>query len=173
MAKSPENPGKTRGKDPDKERAAGKPKAMAAARRLLREAKTCALATAMGPEGRPYGSLVLVAMGRNGAPILLLSTLAQHTKNLTGDNRMSLLFDGTLGLADPLTGPRLTLLGRATVSRDLDVRARFLARHPSAKRYVDFQDFAFWRVKISRAHFIGGFGQIYWLTAADLGVEKI
>jgi putative heme iron utilization protein len=179
MAKSPKSPKSARSLG--KSKAPVYAKALSAARRLLREAKTCALSTAMTsagaapgePDAQPYGSLALVAMGQDGAPILLISELAQHTKNLTGDHRLSLLFDGTQGLADPLTGPRLTLLGRATVSRDPKLRARFLARHPSAKRYADFKDFAFWRVEIERAHFIGGFGQIFWLTADELGAKKI
>src|SRR6185437_2650559 len=81
------------------------------ARRLVRGADRGTLATAL--EGWPYASLVLVATAPDGAPLLLLSTLARHTANIAAEPRVSLLVDGTAGLADPLTGPRASLLGRA------------------------------------------------------------
>ncbi|MGH7184968.1 MAG: pyridoxamine 5'-phosphate oxidase family protein, partial [Pseudomonadota bacterium] len=83
-------------------------------RRLMRAAGQATLATALARDasGRPYASLVLVALDDDGSPILLLSDLADHSRNLQADARAALLFDGTAGLADPLTGPRATVLGR-------------------------------------------------------------
>ena len=63
--------------------------------------------------GHPYASLVLVATEPDGTPLFLISRLALHTRNLEQDARASLLIDGTDGLADPLTGGRLTLIGHA------------------------------------------------------------
>ena len=109
----------------------------------------------------PYGSLVLVAADVDGAPLMLLSDLADHTRNLAGDSRASLLLDATSGLADPLTGARATLIGRVTrVERRL---ARFLARHPSADRYAAFGDFNLYRLEVERAHLVAGFGKIHWV----------
>ena len=140
----------------------------AAARRLLRSRPTAALCTLLGSERWPYGSLVLTACDHDGTPILLISALAEHTRNIRAEPAVSLLFDGTVGLAEPLTGPRLTLLGRAAPDSGPRLRSRFLARHPGAALYADFKDFAFYRVEPTRAHLVAGFGRIHWLEAAEL-----
>jgi heme iron utilization protein len=138
------------------------------ARRLVRAARTASLSSHMAEGGWPYGSLVLIACDLDAAPILLISRLAEHTRNIAADQRVALLIDGTAGLASPLTGPRLTLLGRVAVSTDLRHRARFLARHDDARTYADFGDFSFYRIAVERAHLVAGFGRIHWLTAADV-----
>src|SRR5215510_8374807 len=109
-------------------------------RNLLRGLDRASLACALpGEDGAswPYASLVLVAVDHDLAPILLLSNLAEHTKAIAADGRVSLLFDGTAGLAQPLTGPRITLQGTAAPTDDQRLRARFLARHPGAAMYAD------------------------------------
>ena len=111
---------------------------------------------------------MLIAGDRDGAPLLLLSDLAEHSRNIEADDRVSLLIDGTAGLDDPLTGPRLTLLGRVRVSAEPDHRRRFLAAHPGAAQYADFADFAVYRVALDSAHLVAGFGSIHWLTAEAL-----
>jgi putative heme iron utilization protein len=132
-------------------------------RQLMRAQSTAALGTAM--EGAPYVSLVLVAFDFDSAPLLLLSRLAQHTKNLLADPRVSLLFDGTAGLDDPLTGPRLTVLGSAAVCPDPEALNRYVARHPSASIYAGFSDFDLWKVRIASGHSVAGFGKIQWIQA--------
>jgi putative heme iron utilization protein len=99
---------------------------------------------------------------------LLLSDLAQHTKNLRADPRVSLLFEGTSEHPDPLAGPRLTLLGRAERCDDPLAAARFAARHPASADYAGFADFHLYRVAIERGHLVAGFGRIAWIEAADL-----
>lgn len=136
------------------------------ARELMRAQATAALGTTM--DGAPYVSLVLVAFDEDGSPLLLLSRLAQHTKNILADPRVSLLFDGTAGLEDPLTGPRLTVLGSAGVCDDRTALDRYLACHPSAATYAGFSDFNLYRVTIWRGHFVAGFGKIRWIEAAEL-----
>lgn len=147
------------------------------ARRLMRACDRAALATAQRPAddgaaaeaaGWPYPSLVLVAFDHDGSPLLLLSTLADHTRNLLADGRVGLLFDGTAGLAQPLTGARLSVLGRAERSDDPIHRERYLRRHPDAAFYAGFADFAIYRVTVERAHLVAGFGRIHWLSAAEL-----
>jgi putative heme iron utilization protein len=135
-------------------------------RALMRAQATAALGTLM--DGAPYVSLVLVAFDADGAPLLLLSRLAQHTRNLLADPRVSLLFDGTAGLDDPLTGPRLTVLGPAAPCPDPKALERYLARHPSAATYAGFGDFQLYRVGIERGHCVAGFGRIAWIEAAAL-----
>jgi len=140
------------------------------ARSLWRGQPTAALATAGGPDGWPYASLVLAACDQDGAPLLLLSGLAEHTRNLRRDPRVSLLFDGTIGLEERLTGARVSLLGRIAVTTEPRHRARFLNRHPSAAAYADFGDFAFYRVEPLRAHLVAGFGRIRWLEQDQLRI---
>jgi putative heme iron utilization protein len=139
------------------------------ARAVMRALDRATLATVargeMPEAGAPYASLVLVALDHDASPLLLISQLADHTKNLRADSRVSLLFDGTHGLAEPLTGPRVTLQGIAAPTDDRRLRARFLARHPAAALYADFRDFGFWRVAPGRAHLVAGFGRIYWIDA--------
>lgn len=139
------------------------------ARNLIRGQPTATLSTIAADGGWPYGSLVLVATDMAGQPVLLISTLAQHTKNLAADGRASLLFDGTVGLPERLTGARVTVLGKAVrCEGDTSIRDRFLSRHPSAAGYVDFGDFAFWRLEVERAHQVAGFGRINWIEKPDL-----
>lgn len=134
------------------------------ARAVARACKTASLATTMaGQNGQPYASLVLVAFDHDAAPVLLISRLAEHTRNLIGNDRVSLLCDGTTGMAEPLTGPRISLLGRAEKTDNPRHRTRFLARHPSAEMYAGFGDFAFYHLAIERAHIVAGFGRIHWL----------
>lgn len=142
----------------------------ALSRRIVRAAERAVLGTLL-PDGAPYASLVLVATASDGTPLLLLSELAEHTRNLRRDPRASLLVDGTAGHPDPLTGPRLTLQGGAAVIDDADVaaaRERFLARHPGAANYAGFADFRFWRIAVERGHLVAGFGRIAWLPGDAL-----
>src|SRR5438876_3957087 len=100
----------------------------AAARRLIRSGDRAALGTSFG--GRPFVSLVAAACDSDASPLLLLSDLAQHTKNLVAEPSVSLLFDDVAGYADPLAGPRLTLLGRAERCDNPRPAAPFAAPHP-------------------------------------------
>ncbi|MFC3675182.1 HugZ family pyridoxamine 5'-phosphate oxidase [Ferrovibrio xuzhouensis] len=130
------------------------------ARAVARACRTATLATSLA--GAPYASLVLVAFDLDGAPLLLISRLADHTKNILADGRVSLLCDGTAGFAEPLTGPRASLQGRAEKTDDPRHRARFLARQPSAEMYAGFGDFGFYRIAVERTHLVAGFGRIHW-----------
>ncbi|MFQ5985495.1 MAG: HugZ family protein [Alphaproteobacteria bacterium] len=138
------------------------------ARRLMRSATTAALATAVRDEaGWPYGSLVLLATDLDGTPLVFLSDLAEHSRNIAADERVSLLVRGGQEGEDPVAGPRLTLLGRANKSAVPRHRARFLARHPPARTYADFRDFHLYRVEVERAHLVAGFGRIHRLNGAE------
>jgi hypothetical protein len=136
-----------------------------AVRGLIRGAAQAALGTLLpGPNGlRPYVSLVTVATDIAGRPLLLLSTLSDHSRNIAGDDRVSLLFDGTRGYANPQQGPRVSLVGRIERCPEEHARRRFLARHPAAALYAGFADFAIFRVCDERAHWVGGFGRAAWV----------
>lgn len=143
-------------------------------RGLLRAADRATLATTMpagAPAGDgqaggwPYASLVLLAVDHDAAPLLLISGLAEHTRNLEAEPRAALLVDGTAGLDEPLTGARATVLGRFARDGAPERRDRYLRRHPSAAGYAGFGDFAIWRMTVERAHLVAGFGRIHWVGA--------
>jgi putative heme iron utilization protein len=132
------------------------------ARSLLRRSRQGALATLMTGSGDPYCSLVNVASHPDGSPILLISRLAVHTRNLLGDARVSLMLDERAE-GDPLEGSRILLAGRAgeVAGSDLEiVRRRYLNAHPSAEAFVNFKDFSFFRLQPSGTHLVAGFGRI-------------
>ena len=132
------------------------------AKSLTRRSRQGALATLMAGSGDPYCSLVNVASHPDGSPVLLISRLAVHTKNLLADDRVSLMLDERAP-GDPLEGARIMLAGRAVEAGDEDratLRRRYLAAHPSAEAFVDFKDFSFFRIKPFAAHLVAGFGRI-------------
>ena len=114
--------------------------------------------------GFPFGSRVIFAL-QGSTPLLLISTLASHTRNLVADDRCSLL---VAEAGDrPLTRGRVTLVCRSSrVGADAIEGARgvFLAAHPDASVYVDFRDFSLWRLEVSEARYVGGFGRMSWIS---------
>jgi hypothetical protein len=141
-----------------------------AAKKLLREARSGALATLMPGTGDPYCSLVNIATAFDGAPLILISKLAIHTKNVIADSRVSLMLDERKE-GDPLEGARVMLMGRAAVTTDDHDRRRYLARQPEAAMFAGFADFAFYRIEISAAHLVAGFGRIVDLKPQDILVD--
>lgn len=132
------------------------------ARLLLRRSRQGALATLMAGSGDPYCSLVNVAAHADGSPILLISRLAVHTKNILSDSRVSLMLDERAA-GDPLEGARIMLAGKAEQASGDDVavlRRRYLNAHPSAEAFVDFKDFSFVRITPAGLHLVAGFGRI-------------
>src|SRR4051812_13910562 len=126
------------------------PKAIA--KSLLRATRAGTLGTLDRNTGHPLTTLVNVATDADGSPLILTSRLSTHTANLEHDARASVLLADT-GKGDPLAHPRLSVLGAfAQIARDsaehARVRRRFLARHQKSELYVDFGDFAFWRMNV-------------------------
>jgi heme oxygenase (biliverdin-IX-beta and delta-forming) len=139
----------------------------AAAKKLLREGRSGALATLLPGTGDPYCSLVNVATAADGAPLLLISTLAVHTKNILADARVSLMLDERKE-GDPLQGARVMLMGTAAATDDAEARRRYLARQPEAEEFAGFADFAIYAITLKAAHLVAGFGRIVDLKPADL-----
>ena len=136
-------------------------------RHLLRTVRSGALATLDPDDGIPFATLVTVATDVDGTPLMLLSRLSAHTRNLDVDPRASLLLAaGRKG--DPLAHPRLTVTGRAARRGEPRVRERFLARHPKAKLYADFPDFGFFALEPLAGHLNGGFAKAATLKADEL-----
>lgn len=145
------------------------------ARILMRTARTAALATLDTATGAPFASLVTVATAPDGAPLLLLSALAVHTRNLAVDPRASLLVDDRsshTAAGDPLAGSRVTVVGAIVRLSEPDAiapaRRRFLARHRDAEGYVGFGDFGFYRMDVVSAHLVAGFGRIETIAGTAL-----
>jgi len=138
------------------------------ARRLLRGARTGTLASLNREGGIPYASLVNVATDVRGWPLILISTLAWHTRNLLADGRASLLVAEPPSRGDALTGPRVTVMGRFVQTGDAGHRRRYLARHPEAAMYAGFGDFNLWRLEPDSIHAVAGFGRIETLPANEV-----
>jgi hypothetical protein len=140
------------------------------ARHLMRSIDRASLATHLTTDNGivPYASLVLVAADLDASPLLFISDIAEHTKNLKRDPKASLLFDGTAGLAETLTGSRVTVVGEIAPDSDPVLRARFVRRHPSAELYAGFHDFHLYRMCVTRAHLVAGFGRIHWIDSDQL-----
>lgn len=134
------------------------------ARTLLSQAHVATLCT-LSPDGFPYGSLVLFAVDdTSGDAILLISDLAEHSRNLRADSRCSLLV-ADVGSGDSLARSRVTLVGNATVVDNAkgDLLDVFLRKNPSAQQYSSFGDFSVWRILVRSVRFIGGFGRMSWI----------
>jgi heme oxygenase (biliverdin-IX-beta and delta-forming) len=138
------------------------------ARTLLHLGRTGTLGTvSQRHPGHPFVSVMPYAPDERGRPLFLISTLAMHTQNLEADSRASLLVAQPGD--DPLALARVTLMGRGcrlTAADRAGAREAYLARHPNAIHWVDFDDFAFWRLDLSDVYFVGGFGAMDWLTVA-------
>src|SRR5262249_4030980 len=146
--------------------------AVRAARALLAAESVGVLSTiSVHRPGFPYGSVTPYARSAQGAPLLLLSRLAAHTKNLLADSRASLFIGDRSAAEDPQAGARISLLGRVTplpADDEADARARYIAIWPRATEYLALGDFSFWRLAVEEARLIAGFGEIRWLDGAAL-----
>ena len=146
------------------------------ARTLVHQGRTGTLATlSRRHPGHPFASIMPYALDAEGRPLWLISSMAMHTQNLAGDGRASLLVTQPGALGDPLASGRVTLMGHAArLSGDDVVVARpvYLAAHPNAAYWVDFEDFSFWRLDVRDVYFVGGFAAMGWVEAADYGSAR-
>jgi putative heme iron utilization protein len=149
--------------------AAAEPSYAERARTLVHVARTGALATlSRRHPGHPFGSVMPYASDERGRPLVLVSGMAMHTRNLEADARASLLVTQPGREDDPLAAARATLVGEACrlAAPELSAaRARYLERHPEAAVWVDFDDFAFWRLEVAEVYFVGGFAAMDWVGA--------
>lgn len=137
-------------------------------RNLVRSKEKAVLATVMREtEGDPYASLVLTASDHQGNPLIYISDLAEHTKNIWENKRASMLFEHTGGLNDPLSGARVTLQGTMEETEDPIICERFFRRHEQSRSYGKAHKFFLYRLNVERTHLIAGFGRIHWIDAKD------
>lgn len=140
------------------------------ARKFLRSTHSGILSTHSARlEGYPFGSVAPFVLDHSCQPVILISNIAEHTKNIALNPKVSLL---VFAAGDDLqANARLTLLGEAVKifkDKDTDLRARYLRYLPQAASYFDMHDFAFYRIHIHQARYIGGFGKMSWLSDVDL-----
>ena len=143
------------------------------ARTLVHQGRTGTLATlSRRHPGYPFASIMPYALDAEGRPIVLISSMAMHTQNLLEDGRASLLVTQPGATGDPLASGRVTLMGQAERLGREDVagaRPAYLAAHPNAAYWVDFEDFSFWRLAVRDVYFVGGFAAMGWVEATDYG----
>ena len=142
------------------------------ARALIRSERNAVLSTlSKRVAGCPFGSVAPFAVSGAGEPIILISEIAEHTRNLRADARTSLLIQDSAAMADPQAGARVTLMGYAVPVPDVyldDARRRYLDLFPNSAGYFDAHDFSLFQIKAEQVRFIGGFGEIYWLDGREL-----
>jgi putative heme iron utilization protein len=137
------------------------------ARCLLRAARAGTLAT-QSAENTPFASLVTHALAPEGSALMLLSSLAAHTRHLRANPHCALMVVGEADGPNPQTAPRVTLTGQAVPEPNAALRGFWRAHHPYAAGYADFTDFALWRLVPAGAHLVGGFARAATLSAAEL-----
>lgn len=113
-------------------------------------------------EGFPFGSVAPFVTDHGGCPVILISTLAEHTRNLEADPRCSLIVQPYS--PDMQVTGRVTVIGIASRLPDKEALGRrYLRHHPEAEAYFSMHDFHFWRIEPVRVRWIGGFGRIHWV----------
>jgi heme iron utilization protein len=141
------------------------------ARTLLHLSSVATLSTLSRKQaGFPFGSLMPYALDPMGRPLFLISTMAMHTQNLKADPRASLFVTQAAPDGDVLGAARVTLVGNVVQLSDAEkgaAREVYLKAHPNSQYWVDFTDFAFFRLEPVDIYYVGGFGVMGWVTAAD------
>jgi len=130
------------------------------ARLLLRRARVCALGTSNREPLGPYVSLANIATDGQGHPVIFISKLAWHTRNIEADPLASVMVSELPSQGDALTGPRVTVMGRFEPLDAAGIASRYASHHPAARTYLDFPDFSFFWLKPQKIHAVAGFGRI-------------
>lgn len=142
-----------------------------AARDLFLQQSFGVLATiSLDVAGYPFGSVTPYCADEQCRPIIYISRIAQHTKNIIADSRASLtVVENNEGSDDVQAQGRLTCIGDALPmgADEASARERYFRYFPSARQYDQTHDFVFFRLQPVRLRFIGGFGQIYWLEPTE------
>jgi putative heme iron utilization protein len=137
-------------------------------RSMIASARHGMLASLMAGKGAPYASLVGVA-SLDGEPLLFLSQLAWHTKNILADPQACLLICAAPQTQDPLASPRVSLMGKMRAIDDPRARETYLSQHPNARSYADFADFRYFTLNVKTVHYVAGFGQIITIELPQVG----
>ncbi|MBF6136474.1 DUF2470 domain-containing protein [Nocardia otitidiscaviarum] len=143
-----------------------RPSAAEEARTVAAATNTATLAS-LSEDGGPWASLVTYGL-LGGQPVLCVSRMAEHGRNLLADPRASLAVVSPDAPADPLAGARVTLAGvveRPDGTEAAAAREAHLAAVPAAKYYIDYSDFTLWILRVRRVRWVGGYGRMDSATA--------
>lgn len=135
---------------------------------LLHTAPSGTLAThSLQLPGYPFATALPFITDEQHCPVFLVSSLAEHTKNLLADKRTSFMVSSA-GDGNILTGARMTLAGDTTrFDASPELVARYVRYHPDAEQYLSLGDFVFFRLAPKRIRYIAGFGQMGWIEESD------
>ena len=145
-----------------------RPSAAEEARTIAASTNTATLAS-LTATGDPWASYVTYGL-LDGAPVLCVSQMAEHGRNLAGDPRASIAIVAPATDSDPLAGARITLAGvveHPTGDELAAARAAHIAAVPAAKYYVDYSDFTLWVLRVDRVRWVGGYGRMDSASGAD------
>lgn len=123
--------------------------------------------------GYPFGSVAPFVLDHSGQPVILISSIAEHTQNIIANPKVSLLVFA--GNEDLQANARLTLIGEAKQigKEDMDLHARYLRYLPQAASYFDMHDFNFYRIEIAQVRYIAGFGRMGWISGDGFSGNKL
>ncbi len=139
------------------------------ARQFLRSTHSGILSTFSAKfEGYPFGSVAPFVLDHDCQPIILISNIAEHTKNIVANPKVSLVVFASTD--DLQANARLTLIGEAIKidKEEAHLRTRYLRYIPQAASYFDMHDFAFYRIQIAQVRYIAGFGKMSWFSGKDM-----
>lgn len=125
--------------------------------------------------GYPFASIVNYALDHEARPVFLLSSLAVHTKNLAGNAKASLFVFERETEADPFASARMNLMGevrRVPEHEAATARELYTRRHPGSAQYVEFADFSLYRLTVQDVYYIGGFGEMGWVSPQDYAAAQ-
>ena len=144
------------------------------ARQFLRTTRSGMLSTiSVKYPGYPFGSVASFVLDHSGQPVILISTIAEHTKNIAANPKVSLM--AVSGDDDLQASARLTLVGLATEidKTDINLQSRYLRYFPQAESYFSMHDFSFYRIAIEQARYIAGFGKMGWLVNSEIASSQL
>jgi putative heme iron utilization protein len=146
------------------------------ARRLFLQESFGVLSTlSLDVPGYPFGSVTPYCADEAGRPVIYISGIAQHTKNIKADSRVSLtVVDSHTNGGDVQSRGRVTLIGNAAPvpPDDQRTRQRYFRHLPESQQYEQTHDFVFYRIDLIQLRFIGGFGQIHWVKPAEFLIDN-
>jgi len=148
-----------------------KSKALTEAKLLVRQSDVGVISTiSKSVEGYPFGSVTPYLSDSEGKLYFYISDIAQHSKNLTLDSKMSVTIFNRGEAGDQNENARVTVVGDCTMvpeEKQAEILARYVRRFPDAKSYENAHGFNMWQVEVKRVRFIGGFGKIFWIKKDD------
>ena len=167
-------------------------------RQLIRSATKGFLSTELDPKNFKniktsmggcfsYSTFTLTAFDYDLSPIILISDLSEHTKNILENNSSSLMLceerklynyfpkfnNNYSSYEDPMSRPRVTLIGKFKKTKNKNHKLRFLNRHPASNLYANFNDMNFYKMEVKSAHLIGGFAHVKWFSGKELLLRGI